>query len=276
MIAPEYYRENLAAWDERAPAHARSDGYRVDRFIADTTYLSDVVAFDAPLLGDLTGVRGVHLQCHIGTDTISLARLGADMTGLDFSAESLAQARQLSDEAGTHVEFVESDVYAAAAALGTECFDLVFTGIGALCWLPDVRRWAQVVHDLLAPGGVLHLREGHPMLWAIDESMDGALVVDYPYFETADPVTDEHDGSYLPVDTTFAAVRSHSWNHGIAETLMAILDTGMELEILLEHDSCPWEALPGKMVEDSDGEWRLTEGRSRLPLTYTMRARRVD
>jgi SAM-dependent methyltransferase len=276
VIPQDYYLENLQAWDERAPAHARAEGYGVTRFIDDPEYLSDVVTFDAPLLGDLTGVRGVHLQCHIGTDTLSLARLGAEMVGLDFSGESLAQASALSEQAGPDVEFIQSDVYAATDVLGTERFDLVFTGIGALCWLPDVRRWAQVAHDLLVPGGTLHIREGHPMLWAIDESMDGALVVDYPYFETPKPVTDEHDGSYLPVDTTFAAARSHSWNHGLAETVMAILNTGMELDILLEHDSCPWEALPGKMVAGPDGEWRLTEGRERLPLTYTLRAHRVD
>ena len=276
VIPPDVYRENLAAWDERAPAHARADGYAVDRFIDDPTYLSDVVRFDVPLLGDLTDVRGVHLQCHIGTDTISLARLGADMVGLDFSAESLAQARSLSEAAGPAVQYVQSDVYSAPEVLGRERFDLVFTGIGAVCWLPDIRRWAQVVHDLLVPGGTLHIREGHPMLWTIDENTDGALVVDYPYFETVDPVTDEHDGSYLPVDTTFAAARSHSWNHGLAETVMAVMDAGMELEWLLEHDSCPWEALPGKMVEDEHGEWRLTERRERLPLTYTLRARRID
>jgi SAM-dependent methyltransferase len=276
VIPPDVYRENLAAWDERAPAHARADGYAVDRFIDDSAYLSEVVRFDVPLLGDLTDVRAVHLQCHIGTDTLSLARLGANMVGLDFSAESLAQARALSEAAGPEVEYVRSDVYSAPEALGRERFDLVFTGIGAVCWLPDIRRWAQVVCDLLVPGGTLHIREGHPMLWTIDESMDGALVVDYPYFETVDPVTDEHDGSYLPVDTTFEAARSHSWNHGLAETVMAVMDAGMELELLLEHDSCPWEALPGKMVEDEYGEWRLTERRERLPLTYTLRARRID
>ncbi len=276
VIPPDVYRENLAAWDERAPAHARADGYAVDRFIDDSAYLSEVVRFDVPLLGDLTDVRAVHLQCHIGTDTISLARLGADMVGLDFSAESLAQARSLSEVAGPAVEYEQSDVYSAPEVLGRERFDLLFPGIGAVCWLPDIRGWAQVVHDLLVPGGTLHIREGHPMLWTIDESMDGALVVDYPYFETVDPVTDEHDGSYLPVDTTFEAARSHSWNHGLAETVMAVMDAGMELELLLEHDSCPWEALPGKMVEDEYGEWRLTERRERLPLTYTLRARRID
>ena len=276
VIESRYYRDNLAAWDERAPAHARADGYKVKHFHEDAAYLSDVVSFDIPLLGDVSGLDGVHLQCHIGTDTISLARRGAHMTGLDFSGESLAQARALAEETGAEVDFVQSDVYAAVEALGRERFDFVFTGIGALCWLPDVRRWAQVVHDLLRPGGFIFIREGHPMLWAMDESVDDDLVAGYPYFEVPAPVTDEHDGSYLQVDTTFRADVSHSWNHGIGETVMALLDTGMELDLLAEHDSCPWEALPGKMAEGDDGEWRLLERPERLPLTYTLRAHRID
>lgn len=276
VIPAEYYADNLAAWDERAPAHARSEGYQVTRFTEDPTYISEVVAFDVPRLGDISGLRGVHLQCHIGTDTISLSRLGASMVGLDFSGESIAQARALADSTGQSVEFVQSDVYDALSALGNQPFDFVFTGIGALCWLPDVRRWAQIVHDLLVPGGFLHIREGHPMLWAIDEAVDPDLVVNYPYFEVEGPVTDIHDGSYLEVDTTFTADRSHSWNHGLGETIMALMDTGMSLELLAEHDSCPWEALPEKMVEDEHGEWRLAERRERLPLTYTLRARRID
>ena len=276
VIDTRYYRDNLAAWDERAPAHARSEGYRVARFYEDPAYLSDVVRFDIPLLGDVAGLEGVHLQCHIGTDTVSLVRRGARMTGLDFSGESLAQARALAQETGADIEFVQSDVYDAVDVLGRERFDFVFTGIGALCWLPDVRRWAQVVHDLLRPGGFLFIREGHPMLWAMDESVDDELVAGYPYFEVAQPVTDEHDGSYLPVDTTFRADVSHSWNHGIGETVMALLDTGMALDLLVEHGSCPWEALPGKMAEGDDGEWRLLERPERLALTYTLRAHRID
>ena len=276
VIEDRYYRDNLAAWDERAPAHARADGYRVQRFHEDPAYLSDVVRFDIPLLGEVDGLEGVHLQCHIGTDTVSLARRGATMTGLDFSGESLAQARALAEQTGADVDFVQSDVYSAVDALGRERFDFVFTGIGALCWLPDVRRWAQVVHDLLRPGGFVFIREGHPMLWAMDESVDDDLVAGYPYFEVPAPVTDEHDGTYLPVDTTFRAEVSHSWNHGLGETVMALLDTGMTLDLLAEHDSCPWEALPGKMREDADGEWRLLEHPERLPLTYTLRARRTD
>src|SRR5205807_1581296 len=149
-------------WEQRAPAHAASPDYGFDRFVADPGYLSDVVGFDRPRLGDLSGLRGVHLQCHIGTDTLSLARLGAHMRGLDFSPAALTEARRLARATGTDIDYVESDVYDARAALGADEFDFVFTGIGALCWLPDVRRWAGVVASLLRPGGRLFLREGHP------------------------------------------------------------------------------------------------------------------
>src|SRR5215472_5746876 len=166
----DYLAVNMANWDERVPAHVASEGYEVARFVSDPAFISDVVRFDQPRLGDVRGLRGVHLQCHIGTDTISLARLGAGMTGLDFSPASLAQARRIAGLAGADVRFVEAAVYDAAAALGPEPFDLVYTGIGALGWLPDIARWAQVVAGLLRPGGRLFIQEGHPMLWALDDA----------------------------------------------------------------------------------------------------------
>ena len=269
-----YRADNLAAWDERAPAHARAAGYKVQHFLDDPNYISDVVTFDIPLLGSVSGLRGVHLQCHIGTDTLSLARLGATMTGLDFSGASLDEARRLAEATGASIDYVQADAYDAVQVLGAEQFDFVFTGIGALCWLPDVRRWAGVVNSLLRPGGFLFIREGHPMLWSLDENVEDHLAVRYPYFETAGPVTDDYDGTYLETDTTFSASVSHSWNHGLGETVTALLDQGMSIELLAEHDSAPWEALPGKLVEDEHGEWRLTEGRERLPMTYTLRARK--
>src|SRR3954468_565901 len=174
----DYRAVNLANWEQRAPAHAASPDYGFDRFVAEPGYLSDVVRFDLPRLGDITGLDGVHLQCHIGTDTLSLARLGARMSGLDFSPAAIVQARALAARTGTDVDFVEADVYDAVQVLGAERFDLVFTGIGALCWLPDVRRWPATVAGLLRPGGRLFLREGHPMLWSLsDVRPDGLLAV---------------------------------------------------------------------------------------------------
>ncbi|HET7762068.1 MAG TPA: class I SAM-dependent methyltransferase [Phycicoccus sp.] len=264
---------NRANWDERAPAHAASPDYAVERLVADPTHLSDVVRFDLPRLGDVAGLRGLHLQCHIGTDTLSLARLGARMTGLDLSPASLEEARRLAERTGTAIDFVEADVAAAPDALAGRTFDLLYTGIGALCWLPDIDRWAEVVATLLAPAGRLFLREGHPMLWAMDEAGDGPLTVRYPYFETPEGLEEEFEGTYVETSAAFTANRTISWNHGLGEVVGALLAHGLVLTDLVEHRSVPWDALPGRMARGEDGEYRLLEHPERLPLTYTLQAR---
>jgi SAM-dependent methyltransferase len=268
----DYLSLNRANWDERAPLHAASPEYAVDEFVADPHRLSDVVRFDRPRLGDLTGLRTVHLQCHIGTDTLSLARLGARTTGVDLSPASLVQARRLAERTGTAIEFVESDVYAAPDLLPARAFDLVYTGIGALGWLPSITRWADTVAALLAPGGRLFLREGHPMLWALDERVPDDLVVRFPYFETTDPIVWDDPGTYVTADAPITASTTHEWNHGLGEIVTALLERGFTLTALVEHRSVPWEAVPGRMTLGDDGEWRLTEHAERLPLTYTLQA----
>src|SRR4051812_34039127 len=275
-MPPRSLAVNRAHWDERAPAHAASPDYAVDRFATDPDFLSDVVRFDLPRLGDISGLRGVHLQCHIGTDTISLARLGARMTGLDFSPPALAEARRLATATGADVDFVESDVYGAADVLGQASYDLVFTGIGALCWLPHIRQWASVVASLLRPGGRLFLREGHPMLWSLADPPreDGLLVVEYPYFERAEPTIFDEGGTYVATDVEFQHNISHEWNHGLGEVVTALLGEGSAITMLEEHDSVPWEALPGQMVQlDSNrNEWRLADRPWRLAHSYTLQA----
>ena len=272
-MSEDYRAINRANWDERAPAHAASRDYEVERFVTDPAHLSSVIRFDVPRLGDLAGVRGVHLQCHIGTDTVSLSRLGARMTGLDFSSASLAEARRLAVRTGADVDFVRSDVYDAVDVLAAGAFDLVFTGVGALCWLPDVRRWARTVAGLLRPGGRLFLREGHPVLWSLDSERCDALVIDYPYFELAEPLVFNEGGTYVETDVEFTATTTHEWNHGLGEIVTAVLEAGLELTALEEHASVPWDALPGRMRrDDTDGEWRLADRPARLPLTYTLQA----
>jgi 2-polyprenyl-3-methyl-5-hydroxy-6-metoxy-1,4-benzoquinol methylase len=271
----DYRAVNQAGWDERAPAHAASPDYDVERFAEDPAFLSKVVRFDLPLLGDVTGLRGVHLQCHIGTDTISLARLGASMTGLDYSAPALALARQLAERTGDDATFVQADVYDAASVLGGGRFDLVFTGIGALCWLPSIRRWAEVVAALLRPGGRLFIREAHPMLGTVDDTSDDKLMIEYPYFERDEPMTWSQGGTYVVTDAVFTQNTSHEWNHGLGEIITALMDAGMAITGLTEHDSVPWQALPGQMERSADGEWRLADRPWRIPLSYTLRAVRT-
>ena len=276
MTLVDYAEINRLNWDERAPAHAASPFYHVASFAQDRNYLSHVVQFDVPRLGDIAGLHGVHLQCHIGTDTISLARLGARMTGLDFSPAALTEARRIAALAGAEVDFVQADVYDAVSVLGSEGLDLVYTGVGALCWLPDIRRWARTVADLLRPGGRLFIREFHPMVWTMDtERDDGLLVVVDPYFETAEPYVDEDDGTYVETDSSFSHNMSHTWNHGLGEIIGALLDAGMELTAFEEHRSMPSEVLPGAVVRDEHEEWHLRDQPDRVPLTYTLQARKT-
>ena len=268
------YRElNRANWDERAPAHAASPDYGLQRYLDDPEHLSHVVRFDLPRLGDVAGLRGIHLQCHIGTDTLSLSRLGARMSGMDFSGAALAEARRLAQRAGATIDYFEADVYDAVEVAGAERYDLVFTGIGALLWLPSIQRWAEVVAGLLAPGGRLFLREGHPVLWALaDPPVDGRLELALPYFEQATPLVWDEGGTYVETDVVFSSTVTHEWNHGLGEVVTALLGVGLQITALVEHASVPWDALPGLMTCGDDGEHRLIDRPERLPCTYTLQA----
>lgn len=268
----DYLTVNQANWDNRARLHAASADYAVSTFESDPAHLSGVVRFDLPLLGDIRGLRGVHLQCHIGTDTLSLSRLGARMTGLDFSPTALAEARRLARQTGAEVDFVEADVYRATQVLEENSFDLVYTGVGALCWLPSIDRWAEVVAALLKPGGRLFIREDHPLLWAASQEQRDGLRIVHPYFEREEPLVWDDTDTYVTTDEPLTATTTHEWNHGMGEIVTALLRHGMQITGLVEHQSAAWEALPGQMVCGDDGEWRLVDEPWRMPLSYTMQA----
>ena len=267
----DYIAVNRAHWDSRVPHHVV--GYGLDSFRSDPTHLSHVVRFDLPRLGSIADLDVVHLQCHIGTDTLSLLRLGArSVTGLDFSGPALDAAARLANDCKASIDYVESELYDAVSALGASRFDLVYTGIGALCWLPDVRRWAEVVAALLRPGGRLFIREGHPVLGSLGNPRpDGLLVIEYPYFET-EGVRFSEDHSYVRHDKPLASPALIDFNHGIAEVITAVMDAGMSLTAIEEHDTVPWNALDDGMEDLGNGEYRLRNDPARLPTTYTLQA----
>jgi SAM-dependent methyltransferase len=267
----EFRAENLRNWESRVPVHAGSRQYDLAGIAADPERLSPVVAYDEPWLGDLGGLDVVHLQCHIGTDTISLARLGGRVTGVDFSPGALAVARELAAAAGIEARFVEAEVYAVPDVLGAD-FDLVYTGVGALNWLPDIAGWARVVAGLLRPGGRLYVRDAHPMMNTLHDGIpDDVLRVTLPYFE----------GQVLHWfnDTTYtdgppvASPGQYEWNHGLAEIVQGVIDAGLTVTALREHRECEWPAFP-HLVEGPDGKFRLAQGTDRLPLMFTLEARR--
>lgn len=274
MASGDYRAINHANWESRVRHHAASDGYQIAVFRSDPGHLSEVVTFDLPRLGSVAGLDVVHLQCHLGTDTLSLARLGANVTGLDFSGRALDVARDLAASTGAIIEYVECDLYDAVERLGGERFDLVYTGVGALCWLPDVGRWATTVAGLLRPGGELFIREGHPVLWAMDDPRpDRLLVLAYPYFET-DGVAFSESETYVAQDAPLESPDIVHFNHGLGEIFNALWAAGMEITLFEEHTSVPWNALGDQMEHIGGGEYALADRPERLPASYTLRARR--
>ena len=284
----DYLAINAANWDSRVPLHARA--YGIERYLADPTALSDVVRFDRALLGDIAGLDVVHLQCHIGTDTLSLHRLGARMTGVDLSGTSIDHARHLAADAGADITYVQSDVYSAPEALDHRTYDLVYTGIGAICWLPDIARWAWTVAELLRPGGRLFIRDMHPVLNAslamtvADDHPDRAqqswisgpgdvtIALELPYWEQPQGMEWNDEVTYAG-DELVGSPRSVEWNHSLGEIVMAVLGAGLRLTALVEHDSVPFQRFPGAMTYDPEtGEYRLAERPERLPATFTLSA----
>jgi SAM-dependent methyltransferase len=259
---------NRAHWDDLVPHHVASEFYDVDGFKAGRSSLKRI---DVEGMGDVGGKRLLHLQCHFGLDTLSWARLGADVTGVDFSRQAIEAARAISRETGIAGRFLECDVY-DAASVAEGPYDRIFTGIGALCWLPDLDRWAGVVSRLLEPGGVFYMRECHPLTFSFDESSDPvAPRFRYPYLTTGEHLRSEDAGSYAVRHAGVENRVSYEWSHDLGETLTALAGAGLRIEFLREHDVADWEPFPN-MAPTEDGLWRLPESAPRIPLTYSVRA----
>ncbi|MFF4079921.1 class I SAM-dependent methyltransferase [Streptomyces sp. NPDC001777] len=272
MHAPtpdNWHEANRAFWDERVPIHVGSDYYDLAAFRAGKDGLRD---FEPVEVGDVTGKSLLHLQCHIGVDTLSWARHGAGpVVGLDLSEPAVEAARVLARELGfdqDRAAFVAADVHDAAAVVPDTSYDIVYTGIGALNWLPDIGRWAEVAASLVAPGGFLYLVEFHPMADCFDDAT-GAKV-EYDYF-TRDAWVDDTPGTYADLEAPTVHNRTVEWQHPIGEVVSALAANGLRIDFLNEHDVSlvpRFEALD----RQDDGYYRFPAGRPRIPLMYSLKA----
>jgi SAM-dependent methyltransferase len=227
-------------------------------------------------VGPVESKRLVHLQCHFGLDTMSWARQGASVVGVDFSEPAVQAAQALADELGLDARFVAGNVYEAASALRGERFDIVYTGLGALNWLGDLDRWAQVVASLLEPNGLLYLAEFHPFT---EVFADDDLTVERGYFH--DPEGERiggPPGTYADLEARTEHNVTHEWTHPVSEVLSAVLGTGLRIELFHEHDYTLFPRWPRLERDDSTLEagdvYRWPPGHPRLPLMYSLRARR--
>ncbi|WP_329486738.1 class I SAM-dependent methyltransferase [Kitasatospora sp. NBC_01246] len=262
--AADWRAVNRANWDERVPIHTSGAFYDVPGFVAGQDPLRD---FELAEVGDVTGRTLVHLQCHIGLDTLAWARRGATVTGLDFSAPAVAEAEGIAKEIGAATaRFVTADVYDAVEVLDGRTFDIVYTGLGALCWLPDIDRWARTAAALVAPGGFLYLAEFHPFADILAE--DGRTV-EADYFRR-DPMVWDEPGTYADLSAATTANVTIEWQHGIGEVLSALVAVGLRVEFLHEHDFTLFPRFP--VLESEDGAYRYPAGQPRVPLIYSIRA----
>jgi SAM-dependent methyltransferase len=267
----DYIAANRANWDERVPIHFASRFYDVDGWLRERPRPRE---WELDVLGEVAGLEVVHLQCHIGLDTLAFANAGARVTGLDFSGAAIAEARSLAERAGLsdRARFVEADVLRASEALSPERYDLVYVSGGALCWLPSVSQWAAQAAALLRPEGRLYLHDGHPLAWALAED---DLRVEHSYFEEPEPFVGEADVTYTDGDGRLTNTRAYEWNHSIGEIVTAVLDQGLHLVALREHDWDTWPRFPW-LVETADHRWVTPSDRPRVPLTFTLLAARAS
>ena len=257
---------NLAWWQEAAILHADSQFYDLAGFRSGRDPMRP---FEVEELGDVAGLELLHLQCHVGTDTLAWARRGATVVGLDFSSNAIDVATRLAHDCDLDAEFVRADVYDAAAALGDRHFDIVYTGVGALNWLPDLGGWAEVVADLLRPGGALYISEIHPMVFGMAD--DGRTlarsILDGDY-----EALDNPGGTYAVPNAELAGTVTYERIYAISEVFTAVRRAGLDVELLREHTytNAPWPWA----VRGDDGFYRVSVDAPAYPLAYTLLARK--
>lgn len=256
---------NRASWDDRVPVHLASEFYDLDGFRAGAGALRP---FETTEVGDVTGKRLVHLQCHVGLDTLAWARNGALVTGLDFSEPAIKAARTLAADLAIDASFVMADVYDAATALDGRRFDVVYTGTGALVWLPDTRRWAAVVAALLEPGGFLYLVEEHPFAQMLDRAQGTSI--DRDYFDDQ-PQVGDHRYTYTD-GRALKHTRTVQFQHRLGQVVTALADAGLRIDFLNEHDFDTFQRF-GSLQRHGD-QYRYPAGHPRVPMIFSLRATR--
>lgn len=258
----DYVSINQALWNSRVPHHYSSDFYDVPSFLNGANTITEI---ERPLLGDVRGKEIIHLQCHFGQDTLSLARMGAHVTGVDFSEAAVAKANELSTQTGLAAQFVQCDVHDAPARISKPA-DIVFTTYGVLGWLPDMQRWAQVVADCLKPGGELVLAEFHPAMWMFDDDFSK---VAYSYFNR-EPIITQEVGTYADTGAPISQ-ESVGWNHSIGEVVSALLSADFQITYLQEYDFSPYPCFRN-CVAVGDKRWNIAGFEGELPMVWALKA----
>jgi SAM-dependent methyltransferase len=262
----KYFQQNRAHWDEITPIHARSAFYDVAGFKAGKSMM--IMPFEIEEMGDVRGKSLLHLQCHFGMDTLTWGRRGAKVTGADFSEEAIKLARQLSQETGIKAEFIRSDIYELPEVLKKK-YDIVYTSGGVLCWLPDLKKWGEIIYYFLKPGGFFYIMEGHPFMNVFDNTKTATrLNITQSYFHHEVPTKWEADGDYAENDAEIVNP-TYEWTHSLGDIISGLAQAGLKIEFVHEYPMIFFKAFPF-MIKGKDNYWHL-EG-DKLPQIFSLKA----
>lgn len=257
-----YFDANKELWNKRTAVHRDSSFYDAAGFKAGNTALTPI---ELKEVGDVRGKKMLHLQCHFGMDSLSWARLGAVVTGIDLSDEAVREAQQLNDELGLDARFICCNVYDTPDHLEGQ-FDIVFTSYGVVGWLPDLDKWAAIISQYLKPGGIFYMAEFHPVVWMFDDEFTR---IAYSY-ENREVIVTESQGTYTDRSAAIKA-REYSWNHSLSEVINALIGQGLRVEMLNEYMYSPYPCF-NNTIQGEDGNWYIKGLEGKIPMVYTIRA----
>ena len=261
----QYFEENRVLWNKRTIIHKGSAFYDVPSFLAGKSSLNKI---ELNGLGDVKGKKILHLQCHFGMDTLSLSRMGAQVTGIDLSDASIEEARRLNETLELDARFICCNVYDLKEHLDGQ-FDIVFTSYGVIGWLPDLGKWAELIAHYLKPGGIFFMAEFHPVVWMLDEDFQG---VKY-YYHNHELIVVDSEGTYTDRDAEIRH-KEYSWNHGLGEVLNSLISHGLQISSMDEFSYSPYPCF-NNLVQGADGNWRVKDLEDKIPMVYTVKANRL-
>ncbi|MCX6701597.1 MAG: class I SAM-dependent methyltransferase [Candidatus Zambryskibacteria bacterium] len=253
-------------WEERATIHEKSEYYNIAGLINGDIRLRN---FEIEEMGDVKNKKLLHLQCHMGTETLSWARLGAKVTGIDFSLNAIKVAKRISKQAGVDVNYIHSNVYDSLKHFKKDSFDIVYVSVGSLHWLNDINKWANVVYNLLKPGGILYIYEFHPVSSVLSKTEP---LFERNYFSTNNVLWDE-EGSYTDSKVKTKNNKHIIWDRPLCEIINAILNVGLNLEIFKERHGQEGKQF-SYLVKNKSGLWVVPKGVGTFPSTFTLRAKK--
>ena len=259
-----YIEINRKSWNNRVETHLKSEFYDLDNFMKGKSSLNSI---ELELLGDLNGKSILHLQCHFGQDTISLGRLGANVTGVDLSDQAIASAIKIAKEANSSATFICCDIYDLPKHLDRQ-FDIVFTSYGTIGWLPDIDKWAKIVSQFLKPDGQFVLVEFHPVVWMFDDNFEK---IDYRYFNSG-AILESENGTYA--DKTANITQEYvMWNHGLGEVINSLIKNGLEINHFKEYDYSPYNCFK-KTIEFEPKKYRIEHLGDKIPMVFSIIAKK--